>query len=231
MRKSNKKSDVGALELASREDFVGVESRKEKYNSIAKFKAFLLICKNHLINFYSGKIKIKKKSDADLNTANCRKKEGLANIAERQKAACKLGSIFQSKRLSLQMEIGDASLALRTKVKDVIALEAGNISDIEGYVYIPGLARSYANMLNIPFSQIEELVDLLPVKLNVDDKRYCLLNADKELELSPNYDLVLNSFLIFMLIFFGLLLFFNYQNNSGALISDQYLINQLKKIK
>ncbi len=141
-----------------------------------------------------------------------------------------LGEMLKKRREQLNMEVGAVSSYLRLKNRDVEAIENGDFASVTKHLYIPGLIRSYAKFLKVNSSVVEEKIKLLPLKSNVENKKYQLINLSGENNLSPNKDSFFNFLLISILLFLILLSLYNSYESRGDLITNQDLVEELKRV-
>ena len=142
-------------------------------------------------------------------------------------------SIYQillNKRQELSLEAEDVATYLKIKLRDVEAIESGNLDKMSGRLYVPGLIRSYGKFLKIDGKLIEQKIKLLPIESNVNNKKHQLINIGENIDLTPTKDSLVNFLVISALLFLTLLSIYNFYENKSAAIDSDSLVEELKKI-
>jgi hypothetical protein len=141
-----------------------------------------------------------------------------------------IGDLLKKNREILGLSIIDVANIIKVKEKDIFKLENNNIEEIEKNIYIIGLIKSYGKLLKINNKIIEEKLDDLSIKLNIDIKKHTLLNLEENKEFKPSKNLLFKSYvlLFFILLFLILILFVN--ENNLNLINTNLIISDLIKI-
>lgn len=142
-----------------------------------------------------------------------------------------LGQLLQSKRQELNIEIEQISSYLKIKISDIKAVEEERWEAVTKHIYKPGLIRSYAKMLKISQTQIEDKIKQLPFESNVKNKKYRLLNIGEETEITPNYDMFFNFLLISALLFLVLLAIYNAAEKKNNLLTSEILTQEMQKLR
>ena len=142
-------------------------------------------------------------------------------------------SIYQillNKRQELNLETDDIAAYLKIKLRDVEAIESGNLDKMSLCLYVPGLIRSYGKFLKIDAKLIEQKIKLLPIESNVNNKKHQLLNIGENIDLTPTKESLVNFLVISALLFLTLLSIYNFYENKSAAIDSDNLIEEFKKI-
>ena len=77
---------------------------------------------------------------------------------------------------------------------------------------------------------IEQKIQELSFRPNIDNKKLTLVNIGEYKDLSPKQEISLHSFLIFMVLFLIAIFYYNWHIKSRQYINHQHLIEELKKI-
>lgn len=140
-----------------------------------------------------------------------------------------IGDILKEKRGNLNLTIEDICKSLNLRSKDIIALEANDITTISSHIYVPGLIISYAKLLKLDEKIItEKLKDLKPS--NSNQQQHVLRGAEDH-DLSPNKDLTVNSILIAILLMITLFSFYHSYEKRDNLITNQKLIKEMENVR
>jgi cytoskeletal protein RodZ len=140
-----------------------------------------------------------------------------------------LGELLKKNRESLNIKIQEVSNFLKVRPSEIKLLENNDIEKIAKSIYIPGLIKSYGKYLNINAKIINEKIQELSLRSNVEVKKHTLLNVGKENELSPSREIFFNVaiFCVILLIFF--IIFFSLENKN-ELINTKNIIFEIEKI-
>lgn len=151
----------------------------------------------------------------------------MSEVVENKKT---LGEILRSKREGRQMTITEVATYLRVKPSDIEALEGNNLRRVTNHIYTPGFIRSYAKFLCADLNIVEDKINSLKLKSNVENRAHFLINLEESDDLAPTKLMVINSFIAaaaFFLIFF---LIYNFRIDKSDLITNKDLIAHLKSI-
>lgn len=141
-----------------------------------------------------------------------------------------LGTILKERRQSLHIEISDISSALNIKARDIISIENDEIDSLSCQSYISGLIRSYGKILRLDNKVIEKKLRVIGIKSNVENKKYKLVNIGENFDLIPDRDEIFAASIVSVLLFLVLLLFYNYNDNKGSLITNSNIISEFDKV-
>lgn len=153
-------------------------------------------------------------------------KEDNLNIEETT-AEPSISLILKEKRISMNMEISEVSSFLKVKIHDIQAIENDNWGAITKHVYIAGIIRSYARLLEIDPKTLEKKIEMLYLMSNTDEKKHRLINIGENLDLKPNKDQFFNFLLVSVLLFLTLLILCNFYENKKGLITSDVLVRRL----
>jgi len=140
-----------------------------------------------------------------------------------------LGSLLKNKRIEVKIDIDEISKILKVRVVDINFLENNHIENISKSIYIPGFILSYAKILKLEQKLIEQKIQELSFRPNIDNKKHTLVNIGEYKDLSPKQEISLHSFLIFMVLFLIAIFYYNWHIKSRQYINHQHLIEELKK--
>ena len=141
-----------------------------------------------------------------------------------------LGYLLRNKREQVKLDILEISKILKVRVIDINFLENNQIENISKNIYIPGFIISYAKILKIEQKLIENKIQELSFRPNIDNKKHILVNIGEYKDLNPNKEVIINSSLIFIILFLSTLFYYNYQIKSKSYINHQYLIKELSQV-
>jgi len=141
-----------------------------------------------------------------------------------------LGSLLKNKRIEAKIDIDEISKILKVRVVDINFLENNHIENISKNIYIPGFILSYAKILKLEQKLIEQKIQELSFRPNIDNKKHTLVNIGEYKDLSPRQEISLHSFLIFIVLFLIAIFYYNWHIKSRQYINHQHLIEELKKI-
>ncbi len=142
-----------------------------------------------------------------------------------------IGQILREKRQESVISVADACAYLRVKKLDIEAVESDDFDKLSKHIYALGFVRSYAKFLKIEAQTIEEKIKGLPIKSNIENKKYLLINIGEEEKFSPNRDMFFNALLISILLFLVLLSIYNSVEKNSDLITNEILIHELENAK
>ena len=130
----------------------------------------------------------------------------------------------------MKIDILEISKILKVRIIDINFLENNQIENISKNIYIPGFIISYAKILKIEQKLIDQKIQELSFRPNIDNKKHILVNIGEYKDLNPSKEVVMNTFLIFIILFLFTLLYYNYQIKNKLYINHQYLIKELNQI-
>ena len=116
------------------------------------------------------------------------------------------------------------------RVADIEFLENNQIENISKTVYLLGFILSYAKIINIEQKTIEQKIQELSFRPNIDNKKHVLVNIGEYKDLSPSQQISMHSFVIFIVLFITAIFYYNWHISSKQYINHQHLIAELKKI-
>jgi len=141
-----------------------------------------------------------------------------------------IGDLLKFHREKLGLDIKNIAHYLNVKEKDIKSLENNDIEKIARNIYVAGLIKSYAKFLKIEIELIENKIQELQLRSNIEIKKHTLLNIGDDNELSPSKDLVFNSLIISAILLFIFLIIFSSLENNVALINTDGIISDIQKI-
>jgi cytoskeleton protein RodZ len=141
-----------------------------------------------------------------------------------------LGSLLKNKREEIKLDISEISKILKVRVIDINFLENNQIENISKNIYIPGFIISYAKILKIEQKLIDQKIQELSFRPNIDNKKHILVNIGEYRDLNPSKEVIVNSSLIFIILFLSALFYYSYQIKNKLYINHQYLIEELNQI-
>ncbi|MFM8186554.1 MAG: hypothetical protein ACKN9I_06465, partial [Alphaproteobacteria bacterium] len=108
--------------------------------------------------------------------------------------------------------------------------ENNEIDKIEKNIYVVGLIKSYGNFLKINEKIIENKIQDLGLKSNIENKRHTLINIGENRDLSPANELLFNAIIASIFIIIFSLVVINIFNTQRNIISSESIINDIQKI-
>lgn len=140
-----------------------------------------------------------------------------------------LGELLNQSREKLEIEIKEVANFLKVRPNDIKLLENNDIEKIAKNIYIPGLIKSYGKYLKINNKIINEKIQELSLRSNIEVKKHTLINLGDDRSLSPSKNFFYNSMIAFVVLsFFFILLFILEHKNE--LINTKNIISDIQKI-
>lgn len=141
-----------------------------------------------------------------------------------------VGEFLKNIRENQSIEIEKVSKFLKVRIKDINYLENNEIDKIEKNIYVVGLIKSYGNFLKINEKIIENKIQDLGLKSNIENKRHTLINIGENRDLSPANELLFNAIIASIFIIIFSLVVINIFNTQRNIISSESIINDIQKI-
>jgi len=141
-----------------------------------------------------------------------------------------IGDFLRIARENAQIAIDDVANYLRVRVNDIKTLESNDIEKIAKNIYIPGLIKSYGKYLKIDSKIIEEKLQDLQLRSNIEIKKHTLINIGEERKTYPSKDILINCTIIFVVLFIISLIAFSMIENNSYLINTSLITNDISKI-
>jgi len=140
-----------------------------------------------------------------------------------------LGELLNQSREKLEIEIKEVANFLKVRPNDIKLLENNDIEKIAKNIYIPGLIKSYGKYLKINNKIINEKIQELALRSNIEVKKHTLINLGDDRSLSPSKNFFYNSMIVFVVLslFFILLFILEHKNE---LINTKNIISDIQKI-
>ncbi len=140
-----------------------------------------------------------------------------------------LGELLNQSREKLEIEIKEVANFLKVRPNDIKLLENNDIEKIAKNIYIPGLIKSYGKYLKINNKIINEKIQELSLRSNIEVKKHTLINLGDDRNLSPSKNFFYNSMIAFVVLslFFILLFILEHKNE---LINTKNIISDIQKI-
>ncbi len=140
-----------------------------------------------------------------------------------------LGELLNQSREKLEIEIKEVANFLKVRPNDIKLLENNDIEKIAKNIYIPGLIKSYGKYLKINNKIINEKIQELSLRSNIEVKKHTLINLGDDRSLSPSKNFFYNSMIAFVILslFFILLFILEHKNE---LINTKNIISDIQKI-
>lgn len=140
-----------------------------------------------------------------------------------------LGELLNQNREKLEIEIKEVANFLKVRPNDIKLLENNDIEKIAKNIYIPGLIKSYGKYLKINNKIINEKIQELSLRSNIEVKKHTLINLGDDRNLSPSKNFFYNSMIAFVVLslFFILLFILEHKNE---LINTKNIISDIQKI-
>ncbi len=140
-----------------------------------------------------------------------------------------LGELLKKSREALNIKIQEVSSFLKVRPSEIKLLENNDIEKIAKSIYIPGLVKSYGKYLNINTKIINEKIQELSLRSNVEVKKHTLINIGKDQELSPSKEIFFNIAIFCTISFIFFSIFFSLENKN-ELINTKNIIFEIEKI-
>ncbi len=140
-----------------------------------------------------------------------------------------LGELLKKSREGLDIKIQEVSSFLKVRPSEIKLLENNDIEKIAKSIYIPGLIKSYGKYLNINAKIINEKIQELSLRSNVEVKKHTLINIGKDQELSPSNEIFFNITILCTILFIFFSIFFSLENKN-ELINTKNIIFEIEKI-
>jgi cytoskeletal protein RodZ len=140
-----------------------------------------------------------------------------------------LGELLKKSREALNIKIQEVSSFLKVRPSEIKLLENNDIEKIAKSIYIPGLVKSYGKYLNINTKIINEKIQELSLRSNVEVKKHTLINIGKDQELSPSKEIFFNIAIFCTILFIFFSIFFSLENKN-ELINTKNIIFEIEKI-
>jgi cytoskeletal protein RodZ len=140
-----------------------------------------------------------------------------------------LGDLLRLNRKKAEIDIKEVANFLKVRSNDIKLLENNDIEKIAKNIYIPGLIKSYGKYLKINNKIINEKIQELSLRSNIEVKKHTLINLGNDRNLSPSKNLFFNSVLIFITMFLFLIIFFSLERKK-EIINTENIIFDIQKI-
>jgi cytoskeletal protein RodZ len=140
-----------------------------------------------------------------------------------------LGELLRINRENLNIKIEEIANFLKVRTSDIALLENNDIEKIAKNIYIPGLIKSYGKYLKISAKIIDEKIQELSLRSNVEVKKHTLLNIGDNKELSPSKEFFFNSLVISTILFLFFVIFFSIERKNELINTDK-IISEIQKI-
>jgi cytoskeletal protein RodZ len=140
-----------------------------------------------------------------------------------------LGELMRINRENLNIKIEEIANFLKVRTSDIALLENNDIEKIAKNIYIPGLIKSYGKYLKISTKIIDEKIQELSLRSNVEVKKHTLLNIGDNKELSPSKEFFFNSLIISTILLLFFVIFFSIERKNELINTDK-IISEIQKI-
>lgn len=140
-----------------------------------------------------------------------------------------LGELLHLSREKAEIDIVQVANFLKVRSNDIKLLENNDIEKIAKNIYIPGLIKSYGKYLKINSKIINEKIQELSLRSNIDIKKHMLLNVGGSKNLSPSKEIFFNSLVASIILFLFLIIFFSLERKND-LINTKNIISDIQKI-
>lgn len=140
-----------------------------------------------------------------------------------------LGELLRLNREKAEIDIKDVANFLKVRLNDIKMLENNDIERIAKNIYIPGLIKSYGKYLKINGKIINEKIQELSLRSNIEIKKHTLINLGDDRNLSPSKNLFFNSVIIFITMLLFLVIFFSLERKK-EIINTENIIFDIQKI-
>ena len=140
-----------------------------------------------------------------------------------------LGELLRLTREKAEINITEVANFLKVRASDIELLENNDIEKIAKNIYIPGLVKSYGKFLKLNTKIINEKIQELSLRSNIDVKKHMLLNVGDSKNLSPSKEIFFNSLVASIILFLFFILFFSLERKND-LINTENIISDIQKI-
>lgn len=140
-----------------------------------------------------------------------------------------LGDLLRLTREKAEIDIKEIANFLKVRSNDIKLLENNDIEKIAKNIYIPGLIKSYGKFLKINSKIINEKIQELSLRSNVEVKKHTLINLGDDRSLSPSKNLYFNSVVMFVTLLLFLIIFFSLEHKK-EIINTKNIISDIQKI-
>ena len=140
-----------------------------------------------------------------------------------------LGELLRLSREKAKIDIIEVANFLKVRSSDIKLLENNDIEKIAKNIYIPGLVNSYGKYLKINTKIINEKIQELSLRSNIDIKKHMLLNVGDSKNLSPSKEIFFNSLVASVILFLFFIIFFSLERKND-LINTENIISDIQKI-
>ena len=140
-----------------------------------------------------------------------------------------LGDLLRLSREKAEIDIKEIATFLKVRSSDIKLLENNDIEKIAKNIYIPGLIKSYGKYLKINSKIINEKIQELSLRSNIEVKKHTLINLGDDRNLSPSKNLYFNSVVMFVTLLLFLIIFFSLEHKK-EIINTKNIISEIQKI-
>jgi cytoskeletal protein RodZ len=140
-----------------------------------------------------------------------------------------LGDLLRLSREKAEIDIKEIATFLKVRSSDIKLLENNDIEKIAKNIYIPGLIKSYGKYLKINSKIINEKIQELSLRSNIEVKKHTLINLGDDRNLSPSKNLYFNSVVMFVTLLLFLIIFFSLEHKK-EIINTKNIISDIQKI-
>ena len=140
-----------------------------------------------------------------------------------------LGDLLRLTREKAEIDIKEIATFLKVRSSDIKLLENNDIEKIAKNIYIPGLIKSYGKYLKINSKIINEKIQELSLRSNIEVKKHTLINLGDDRNLSPSKNLYFNSVVMFVTLLLFLIIFFSLEHKK-EIINTKNIISDIQKI-
>ena len=140
-----------------------------------------------------------------------------------------LGDLLRLSREKTEIDIKEIATFLKVRSSDIKLLENNDIEKIAKNIYIPGLIKSYGKYLKINSKIINEKIQELSLRSNIEVKKHTLINLGDDRNLSPSKNLYFNSVVMFVTLLLFLIIFFSLEHKK-EIINTKNIISDIQKI-
>jgi len=130
-----------------------------------------------------------------------------------------IGEVLKAKRESLNLGIEEISRNLKVKANDIILLEQNTTNLITSRIYLPGLVRQYAKILQIKDDVIKQYLKNIEINCNTNINQYQSINTDNEANKVPNKSDLFRAIVIFLVMSL-ILIFFSPLKTKNLAMTD-----------
>jgi cytoskeletal protein RodZ len=140
-----------------------------------------------------------------------------------------LGELLNQSREKLGIEVKEVANFLKVRPNDIQLLENNDIEKIAKNIYIPGLIKSYGKYLKINHKIINEKIQELSLRSNIEVKKHTLINLGDDRNLSPSKNFFYNSMIAFVILSLFFILLFMLEHKK-ELINTENIVFDIQKI-